>query len=135
MLNVFIVYIRTFTKQKRKEKKMIQYGIGSENLRKLISKDDSGPTSGDATKVSEKLIFDIYGTKQKLHLVKIINDRGLFAPYQMINNFKCTISLPESNEILVAQINETLGNYSLENIEIEYETIDNSSIAKEITST
>ena len=29
---------------------MIEYGIGSTNLRKLISKDDSGATSGDATK-------------------------------------------------------------------------------------
>ena len=31
---------------------MIEYGIGSQNLRKLISKDDSGATSDDATKVS-----------------------------------------------------------------------------------
>ena len=53
----------------------------------------------------------------------------------MINNFKYTVTLTESNEILVAQTNQTLGNYSLENIELEYETIDNSSIAKEITST
>ena len=33
---------------------MIEYGIASENLTKFISKDDSGATSGDATKVSEK---------------------------------------------------------------------------------
>ena len=42
---------------------MIQYDIASENLRKLISKDDSGTTSGDTTKVSEKLMYDIYDTK------------------------------------------------------------------------
>ena len=75
-------------KTKMQRKKMIQYGIGSENLRNLISKDDSGATSGNATKVSGKLIFDIYGTKQKLPLDKIINDHGLFAPFQIINNFK-----------------------------------------------
>ena len=36
---------------------------------------------------------------------------------------------------MVAQTGQTLGNYSLENIELEYETIDNSIIAKELTST
>ena len=41
---------------------MIEYGIASENLRKLISKDGSGATSGDTTKVSEKLMFDIFRT-------------------------------------------------------------------------
>ena len=45
---------------------MIEYGIVSENQRKLISKDDSGATSGDATKVSGKLLFDIYGKNQKM---------------------------------------------------------------------
>ena len=42
---------------------MIEYGIANENLRKLISKDDSGTTSGSTQKVSDKLMFDIYGTK------------------------------------------------------------------------
>ena len=65
----------------------IEYGIGSQNLRKLISKDDSGATSGDTTKVSEKLMFDIYGAKQ-ICLDKIIRDHGLYAPFQMNNNFR-----------------------------------------------
>ena len=56
---------------------MIEYGIVSENQRKLISKDDSGATSGDATKVSEKLLFDIFGTKQKICLDRIICDHSL----------------------------------------------------------
>ena len=32
---------------------MVEYGIANENLRKLISKDDSGATSGDAQKKSD----------------------------------------------------------------------------------
>ena len=38
---------------------MIEYGIGNENIRKLISKDDSAATSGNTQKVSDKLMFDI----------------------------------------------------------------------------
>ena len=37
---------------------MIEYGIANENLRKLISKDDSGASSGDSQKVSDKLMFE-----------------------------------------------------------------------------
>ena len=32
---------------------MFEYGIARENLRKLISKNDSGATSGDAEKVAD----------------------------------------------------------------------------------
>ena len=113
---------------------MIEYGIGSESLRKLISKDDTGATSGDATKVSEKLMFDIYGTKQRISLDRIIADHGLYTPFQTNNNFGYIITLPDSNEILVAQTGQTLGSYTLENFELEYETDENQDIANGITS-
>ena len=60
---------------------MIEYGIASKNIRKLISKDDSGSSSGDAQKVSDALMFSIYGNKQKICLDKIIRDHGLYAPF------------------------------------------------------
>ena len=113
---------------------MIEYGIASQNLRKLISKDDSGATSGDATKVSEKLMFDIFGTKQKICLDKIIRDHALYAPFQMINNFLYIIKFPKSSEILVAQNRQTLEEYTLENLQLEYETIENKTIADEVPS-
>ena len=112
---------------------MIQYGIASENLRKLISKDDSGATSGDTTKVSEKLMFDIYGTKQKICLDRIISDHGLYATFQMNNNFRYIIT-PQSSEILAAQTGQTAGTYSLENLVLEYEAIENESIARSVSS-
>ena len=112
---------------------MIEYSVGSENLRKLISKDDSGATSGDATKVSEKL-FDIYGTRHRISLDRIIADHGLYAPFQMNNNFRYIVTLPQGSNIMVAQTGQTLGNYSLENLELEYETIDNQDIADIVTS-
>ena len=110
---------------------MIKYGIGSENLRKLIRKDDTGATSGDATKVSEKLMFDIYGTKQRISLDRIIADHGLYAPFQM-NNFRYIITLPQASEIMLAQSGQTLGNYSLENLELKYETIENQDIVDNV---
>ena len=79
---------------------MIQYGVGSTNLRKLISKDDSGATSVNATKVSEKLMYDIYGTKQKICLDKIIGNHVLYAPYE------------------VAQTSQRWGDYKLENVKM-----------------
>ena len=112
----------------------IEHGIGSTNLRKLISKDDSGATSGDATKLSEKLMYDIYGTKQKICLDKIIRDHGLYAPFQMNNNLRCIITLPKSSEIMVAQSGQTLGTYSLENLQLEYGTIKNQSVANDVSS-
>ena len=112
----------------------IEYGIGSTNLRKLISKDDSGATSGDATKLSEKLMYDIYGTKQKIRLDKIIRDHGLYAPFQMNNNYGYIITLPKSSEIMVAQSGQTLATYSLENLQLEYETIESQSMANDVSS-
>ena len=113
---------------------MVEYAIGSENLRKFISKDDSGVTSGNETKVSEKLLFDIYGTKQKICLDEITRDYGLYAPFDMKNNFRFSIKLPESKDVLVAQSGEARGEHTLENLELEYETIKNQSIANEISS-
>ena len=67
---------------------MIEFGIGSENLRKLISKDDSGATSGNTSNVSDKLMYDRHGTKQRIKLTKILEDHGFYAPYHMINNLQ-----------------------------------------------
>ena len=84
-------------KLKNQRANMIEYGITSENLRKLISKENSGATYGYATKVSEKLSFDIYGTKQKICLDRIISDHSLYVPFQ-INNFRY-IMLPHSSKM------------------------------------
>ena len=45
---------------------MIEYGLANQNLRKLISGDDTGATSGDAQKVSDNLLYGIYSKKQKI---------------------------------------------------------------------
>ena len=47
---------------KRVGDNMVEYRIGSKNLRKLLSGDDSGLEVSDAGKVSDALIHSIYGS-------------------------------------------------------------------------
>ena len=41
----------------------------------------------------------------------------------MINNLQYSITLPSASEIMKAQSGEAVEGYSLENLELEYETI------------
>ena len=113
---------------------MIECGIADENLRKLMSKDDSGATTGDTTKVPDALMLSVYGSKLKIPLDRIIADHGLYAPFRMNNNFMYVVTLPKASDIMMAQSSEKVGGYTLENLELEYETIENQSVADEISS-
>jgi hypothetical protein len=118
-------------------KKMIEQGVANENLRKLFSRDDSGVKIGDVSKVADALVQSIYGTKLKKPIDKIIGDHGLFTrytPFTMNNNPMYILTLPEASEIMVAQGGQKADGYKLENLELEYETIENDSLASEISS-
>ena len=106
--NMYEVY-KDLWKTNSERLDMIEYGIADENLRKLISKDNSGAESGNTQKVSDALMLSIYGRKQKICLDKIISDHGLYAPFFMNNNFRYVLTLPESNEVMVVQSGRTLG--------------------------
>lgn len=112
----------------------IEYGLCNQNLRKLFCKDDSGASSDNNQKVSDALMYSIFSNKQKLSVHRILRDHGLYAPFQMNNNIIYIFSLPKSSDILIAQPGETLGSYSLTNLQLEYETIDNPDIADRVTS-
>ena len=49
----------------------------------------------------------------------------------MNNNFCYVLTLPQASEITVAQASQTLGSYILEDLELEYDTIENMDIANE----
>ena len=87
---------------------MVEYGIAGENLRKLISKDDSGASSGNTFKVSDALMYSIHGTKQRIKLNKILENHKLYAPFNMINNPRYIISLPKALDIMVTQSGESV---------------------------
>ena len=118
-------------KQEREE--MVEYGIGSENLRKLISGDDTGVKVGDAGKVSEGLMHSVFGNRQRIKLDKIFGDHGVFAPFHSKLSTTFTITLPSAESIMKAQEGETIGGYTLENLELEYETIDSQELAQDST--
>ncbi|CAB4025257.1 Hypothetical predicted protein [Paramuricea clavata] len=104
---------------------MIQDGIAAEAVRKKISKDDEANVDADAT-----ALFGIFGTKQRLKITKILSDHGLYAPYHSANDLQYVITLPQASEIMNAQGGETVDGYSLENLELEYESIENVNLAK-----
>ncbi|CAB4029204.1 Hypothetical predicted protein [Paramuricea clavata] len=104
---------------------MIQDGITTEAVRKKISKDDEANADADAT-----ALFGIFGTKQRLKITKILGDHGLYAPYHSANDLQYVITLPQASEIMNAQSGETVDGYSLENLELEYESIENVNLAR-----
>ena len=113
---------------------MIEYGIAGENFRKLISKDDTGATTGNTSKVSDELMFSVHGTKQRIKLGKILEDHGLYAPHDMTNNLQYIITLPKAADIMAAQSGQSVGGYTLENIELEYETVENQDLVSDVIS-
>jgi hypothetical protein len=113
--------------------KMTEQGLASENLRKLISGDDSGVKVGDAAKIADGLLHSVYGSKLKKPIDKIIADHGLYTPFSMNNNPMYILTLPQSDEIMTAQGGEAKGTYKLDNLELEYETIENDALASEVS--
>ncbi len=64
-------------------KDMSEYGIVSENLRKLMSGDDSASASDK----DDNALFNARGNKIKIKLGKILKDRGLLASYGLLVRF------------------------------------------------
>jgi hypothetical protein len=52
----------------------------------------------------------------------------------MANNLQYVITLPEADEIMNAHGGEYVEGYTLENIELEYESIDNIELARKVES-
>ena len=104
---------------------MVEDGIASEATRKKISKDDAANDDAEAT-----ALFGVFGTKQKIRINKILKDHGLYAPHNMANDLQYVITLPTAVEIMNAQGGESVEGYTLENIELEYESIDNIDLAR-----
>ena len=125
---------RDFWKTSNERDDMIEFGVAGENLKKLISKDDSGVNSGNASILSDKLMFNVHGTKQRIKLGKIFEDHGFYAPHNMIYNRQYIMTLPKASDIMVAQSGESVGGYTLENLELEYETVQKQDLASDVMS-
>ena len=97
------------------------FGIASENVRKLISKDDSADKSVKSDGALDTAIAGMCD-RMKIPLGKILCDNGPFAPYGM-RDFVYDITLPRSEKITKAQTNEEVGTYRLTDLQLEYDVI------------
>ena len=98
-----------------------EFGITNENIRKLVSKDDS---ANKATKTDGILDLTIANMcdRMKIPLGKILCDHGPYAPYGMCD-FEYRITLPPSKKTMKAQDGEDVGEYKLRDMHLEYEII------------
>ena len=114
---------------------MIEYVIDTENWWKLTSKHDSGANSGSTEKVQDKLMFDIFTTKQQIKLYKVVENISLFVPNTMMNNLEYILTLLSSSSVLLTQTGKASTNYTIENLELEHETITNDQLTDQVTTT
>ena len=103
---------------------MKDVGIMSENLHKLFLGDDSASKSN----ASDNLMLKVFGGLVKIKLGQILNDHRLFGLYGTNCNIRHRIWLPKAEDIMVAQISQSVSRYSLEDIKLEYSTIQGSNI-------
>ena len=76
-----------------------EYGIAGENLRELMSKDDSADTSN----ADDNRLYNARENRVKVKLGKILRNHGLFAPHGVNSNVEYTLELPTADDIMVAQ--------------------------------
>ena len=114
-------------KSDAKRENMIEYGIANENIRKMLSKDDSAVSKNkddDVLMVKNQKIL-------KIKLGKILEGHGPYAPYDM-SDFEYRIKLPDASKIMNTQTGETVDRYKLTDMNLEYETIEGVQLAKEV---
>ena len=85
---------------------MIEDGIGTLAIRKKISKHDAQNDDANA-----KIANDVYGTKQRIHLSKIISDHGLYSAFNLPRWITFDITLPSADEIMEAQSGQKVQGY------------------------
>ena len=107
-----------------------EFGLANENVRKLISKDDSGNKSTKTDGILDLTIAKMFD-RMKILLGKILGDHGPYAPYGMFDS-EYRITLPQSKKILKAQDGEDTGEYKLTDLHLEYEIIESKDLVREV---
>ena len=114
-------------KSESKREGMLQYGVANENIRKLMSGDDSATTSGKADDVLQEKNQKIL----KIKLGKILEGHGPYAPYDM-SDLEYRIKLPEASKVMVAQTGQSVGSCKLTDMNLEFETIEGEDLANSV---
>ena len=114
-------------KSESKRKRMLQYGVANENIRKLMSGDDSATTSGKAKDV----LLEKNNKVLKIKLGKVLEGHGPYASYGM-TDVEYRIKLPKTDEILVPQTGQKVADYKITDINLEYETIEGEALSQRV---
>jgi hypothetical protein len=116
---------------KRERDSMLREGVSSENIRKIRTDAGDKPT-GYAKET--KLLAAIYGKRYRIPIDHpILDSHGVFYPRELSNALTFEITLPSSSKIVVHGTDKPY-NYSLSNMELEYECIASDYLAMEATS-
>jgi hypothetical protein len=110
---------------------MKQFGIMNENMRKLLSNDDTA----DKTVADDVNLLKMYDKHIKIKLGQILNNQGAYPNCSMKSLVKYMIELPSASEIIVAQQNEKVADYKITDSWLEYETIEAENLYNESVST
>ena len=121
--NLIMVYKDLWLPDEQRED-MSEYGIPTENLRKLMSGDDSASTSNKA----DNALFKARGKRVKIKLGKILNNQGLFAPNALNGSVEFNFKTRSASEVMIAQSGESVGDYALKEPKLIYESIDSPSM-------
>ncbi len=116
--NMIMVYKDLWLPDERRED-MSEYRIATENLRKLMSGDDSAVTN-----LADDNIFKACGKRVKIGLGKVLKEQGLFAPNALNGNVESFFKTPSANEIMVTQSGESVGDCALKEVKLIYESIE-----------
>ena len=103
-----------------RRKNMSEYGIASENLRKLMSGDDSASSSDKG----DNALFNARGKRVKIKLDKIFGDQGFIAPSALNGGVEFNLKTPSASDIMIAQSGESVGTYALKEPRNIYESIE-----------
>ena len=114
-----MVYKDLWLQDERRED-MSEYGIASENLRKLMSGDDSVSSSNK----DDDALFRARGKRIKIKLGKILSDQGLFAPSALNGGVEFNLKTPDASNIMIAQSGQSVGSYALKEPKLIYESIE-----------
>ncbi len=125
---LIMVYKDLWLPDKQRED-MSEYGIASENLRKLMSGSDDASTSNK----DDNALFKARGKKVKIKLGKILNNQGLFAPKAFSGDIEFNFRTPNANDIMIAQSGESVGGYSLKEPKLIYESIESPEMYSQAT--
>jgi hypothetical protein len=111
--------------------RMEEFGIMNENMRKILSDDDTA----DKTATEDVSLMKISDNYIKIKLGQILNNQGAYPNCSMKSLVKYLIKLPAAEEIMVAQQGQKVADYKILDSWLEYETITAESLYNDSVST